>query len=75
MIAVIYRFGPSRDQPKWRWISPRSIFASIAWIAASLLFSYYTAHFGNYNKTYGSLGGAVGFMTWIWIHDSYRDWR
>jgi membrane protein len=67
MIAVIYRFGPSRDQPKWRWISPGSIFAAVAWIAASLLFSYYTARFGSYNKTYGSLGGAVGFMTWIWI--------
>jgi YihY family inner membrane protein len=35
--------------------------------AASLLFSWYTAHFGSYNKTYGSLGAAVGFMTWIWI--------
>jgi membrane protein len=67
MIAVIYRFGPSRDQPKWRWISPGSIFAAVAWIVASLLFSWYTAHFGSYNKTYGSLGGAVGFMTWIWI--------
>jgi membrane protein len=67
MIAVTYRFGPSRDQPKWRWISPGSIFAAVAWIVASLLFSWYTAHFGNYNKTYGSLGGAVGFMTWIWI--------
>jgi membrane protein len=67
MIAVIYRFGPSRDQPNWRWISPGSIFAAVIWIAASLLFSWYTAHFGSYNKTYGSLGGAVGFMTWIWI--------
>jgi membrane protein len=39
----------------------------VAWIAASLLFSWYTSHFGSYNKTYGSLGAAVGFMTWIWI--------
>jgi membrane protein len=67
MIAVIYRFGPSRDQPQWRWISPGSIFAAATWIIASLLFSWYTAHFGSYNKTYGSLGAAVGFMTWIWI--------
>jgi membrane protein len=67
MIAVIYRLGPSRDQPKWHWISPGSIFAAVVWIAASLLFSWYAAHFGSYNKTYGSLGGAVGFMTWIWI--------
>jgi membrane protein len=67
MIAVVYRFGPSRDQPQWRWISPGSIFAAVTWIAASLLFSWYTAHFGSYNKTYGSLGAAVGFMTWMWI--------
>ena len=67
MIAVIYRFGPSRDQPQWRWISPGSVFAALAWVAASLLFSWYTSHFGSYNKTYGSLGAAVGFMTWIWI--------
>jgi len=67
MIAIIYRFGPSRQQPQWRWISPGSIFAAIMWIVASLLFSWYTSHFGSYNKTYGSLGAAVGFMTWIWI--------
>jgi membrane protein len=67
MIAVIYRFGPSRDQPQWRWISPGSTFAALTWIAASLLFSWYTTHFGSYNKTYGSLGAAIGFMTWIWI--------
>jgi membrane protein len=67
MIAVIYRFGPSRDQPQWRWISPGSIFAAVTWIIASLLFSWYTSHFGSYNKTYGSLGAAIGFMTWIWI--------
>jgi membrane protein len=67
MIAVIYRLGPSREQPQWKWISPGCIFAAVAWIAASLLFSWYTSHFGSYNKTYGSLGAAVGFMTWIWI--------
>jgi membrane protein len=67
MIAVVYRFGPSRDRPQWRWISPGSLFAALVWIAASLLFSWYTSHFGSYNKTYGSLGAAVGFMTWMWI--------
>ena len=67
MIAVIYRFGPSREHAQWRWISPGSSFAAVTWIAASLLFSWYTAHFGSYNKTYGSLGAAVGLMTWIWI--------
>src|SRR5260370_15566184 len=58
MIAVVYRFGPSREQPQWRWISPGSIFAAVTWIAASLLFSWYTAQFVTYNQTYRSLGAA-----------------
>jgi membrane protein len=66
-IAVIYRFGASRDEPKWRWLTPGSIFAAAIWLAASLLFSWYTENFGNYNETYGSLGAAIGFMTWLWI--------
>ena len=66
-LACIYRYGPSRDKPKWRWITPGSAVASLLWIAASLLFSWYAANFGSYNKTYGSLGAAIGFMMWIWI--------
>jgi membrane protein len=67
MIALIYRFGPCRRDPKWHWITWGSAFASIVWIALSLLFSWYAANFGSYNKTYGSLGAAIGFMTWIWL--------
>jgi membrane protein len=66
-IALIYRYGPSRDQPKWRWITPGSIFAAMAWLCLSLLFSWYTANFGSYNETYGSLGAVIGFMTWLWL--------
>ena len=66
-IALIYRFGPSRDKPQWRWITPGSMFAAAIWVAASLLFSWYTENFGSYNETYGSLGAAIGFMTWLWI--------
>ncbi len=66
-IALIYRYGPSRDEPQWRWITPGSIFATIAWLIASLLFSWYAENFGSYNATYGSLGAAIGFMTWMWI--------
>ncbi len=44
-----------------------SAFAAVTWLLASLGFSYYVANFGSYNKTYGSLGAAIGFMTWIWI--------
>jgi membrane protein len=66
-IALVFRFGPSRDKPKWRWITPGSMFAAAAWLAASLLFSWYAENFGSYNTTYGSLGAAIGFMTWLWI--------
>jgi membrane protein len=66
-IALVYRFGPSRDKPQWRWISPGSVLAAVVWLAASLLFSWYTENFGRYNETYGSLGAAIGFMTWLWI--------
>jgi membrane protein len=66
-LAVLYRYGPSRKHVRWRWISWGSAFAAIAWVAASILFSWYAANFGSFNKTYGSLGAIIGFMTWIWI--------
>ena len=66
-LAFIYRFGPDREQVQWHWITWGSALAALAWIAASVLFSWYAANFGSFNKTYGSLGAAVGFMTWIWI--------
>jgi membrane protein len=66
-IAALYRYGPSREDAQWRWISWGTAFAAIAWLVVSFLFSYYTSHFGSYNKTYGSLGAVFGFMTWIWL--------
>ena len=66
-LACIYRFGPSREAPRWRWITWGSVAATIGWLIASALFSWYAANFGNFNETYGSLGAAIGFMTWLWI--------
>ena len=66
-LAVLYRFGPSRRKPQWRWVSWGSAFAAVAWIAVSILFSWYAANFGSYNKTYGSLGAVIAFMVWIWL--------
>jgi membrane protein len=65
--AILYRYGPSRSAPRWRWITWGSAFAVTTWLAASALFSWYVAHFGSYNRTYGSLGAIIGFMTWIWV--------
>ena len=67
VLAVIYRYGPSRAAPRWRWITWGSAIAALLWLAASGLFSWYVANFGNFNQTYGSLGAVIGFMTWLWI--------
>ena len=66
-LSVFYRYGPSRATPQWRWISWGSATATGLWLVASFLFSWYVANFGSYNRTYGSLGAIVGFMTWVWL--------
>jgi len=66
-LACVYRFGPSREAPRWRWITWGSVAATILWLAASALFSFYAANFGKFNETYGSLGAVIGFMTWLWV--------
>jgi membrane protein len=66
-LSMIYRYGPSRREPRWRWITWGSAFAAVVWLAASALFSWYAANFGSFNKTYGSLGAVIGFMTWMWL--------
>ncbi len=66
-LALVYRYGPAGEERPWRWITPGSVFASIVWLLASAAFAYYSANFGSYNKTYGTLGAVIGFMTWIWV--------
>jgi membrane protein len=66
-LAVLYRFAPSREHPRWEWLSVGSAFAAIAWLASSALLSWYLASFADYDATYGSLGAAIGMMMWMWI--------
>lgn len=66
-IALLYRFGPSRAGPRWRWVSWGGLLACATWLAASAGFSFYLQGFADYNATYGSLGAAIGFMMWTWI--------
>lgn len=66
-LAIIYRYGPSRETPRWRWITWGSAIAALLWLCISGLFSWYAASFGKFNETYGSLGAVIGFMTWLWI--------
>jgi membrane protein len=67
VLSLIYRFGPSRNRARWQWVTWGGGAAALVWVVASLAFSYYVANFGSYNKTYGTLGAVIGFMTWIWI--------
>ncbi len=66
-LAVLYRFGPDRDKPQWRWVSPGAIAATVLWILGSVGFTVYVANFNSYDKTYGSLGGVVVLLTWLYL--------
>jgi membrane protein len=67
MLAVLYYASPNAKQPKMKWISPGAVVAVIVWIVASGLFALYVAKFSSYNKTYGTLGGVISFLVWLWI--------
>jgi membrane protein len=66
-LAVLYRYGPSRREPRWQWISVGSVVAAVAWLVSSALLSWYLASFAHYDATYGSLGAAIGMMMWMWV--------
>lgn len=66
-LAVLYRYGPSRDDAEWKWLSPGAIAACIIWIAASVGFSIYVSNFGSYNESFGSMAGVIILLMWLWI--------
>jgi membrane protein len=66
-LAILYRYAPDRDKPQWRWVSPGAIAATTLWIIASIGFTVYVANFNSYDKTYGSLGGAIILLTWLYL--------
>ncbi|WP_235922066.1 YihY/virulence factor BrkB family protein [Lentzea tibetensis] len=66
-IAVLYWLAPDVEQPKFRWITPGSVLAILLWAIATAGFAVYVANFATYNKTYGSLGGVIVFLVWLWI--------
>jgi membrane protein len=65
-LALIYRFGPSRREARWQWLSVGSVFAAVAWLGSSAFLSWYLGSFAHYDATYGSLGAAIGMMMWMW---------
>lgn len=65
--ATLYRYGPSRDEPQWQWITPGSLFTAVAWVLLTLGFGFYVTNFGSYDKTYGSMGAVVVLLTWMYL--------
>jgi membrane protein len=67
VVAVLYYWAPNVRQPNFRWVSGGSLLGIAIWIIASVGFGFYVGNFSNYNATYGSLGGVIVFLLWIWI--------
>lgn len=66
-LGILYRYAPNRTPAKWQWVTPGSLLATVIWTLASLAFGVYAENFGTYNKTYGTLGGAVVLGLWMYI--------
>jgi len=64
-LAVLYRYAPSRAEPKWRWVTWGSVAAGGIWLLGSIAFSIYVSNFGNYNEAYGSVGAVVILLLWL----------
>jgi membrane protein len=67
MLAVLYYVAPNARLPRFRWITPGAAVALVVWVLTSAAFGFYVANFGSYDKTYGTLGGAISLLVWLWI--------
>ena len=67
MVSLLYYASPNVKLPGYRWITPGSVLALALWVVASAAFGFYVGNFGSYDKTYGTLGGVVTFLIWLWI--------
>ena len=67
IVAVLYYTSPNVKLRGAKWITPGSVVAILTWLVASALFAFYVSNFGSYDKTYGTLGGLVALLVWLWI--------
>lgn len=66
-IGVLYRVGPPRASPRWRWLSVGALLATALWVLGSAGFSVYVGSFGTYNETYGTLGAIIVLLLWLYV--------
>lgn len=66
-VGLVFRYAPDRNPPRWHWLSWGAVIASVFWLAGSFAFSLYISHFGNYNKTYGTLGAVIVLLLWLYL--------
>jgi membrane protein len=67
MLSVLYWAAPNVKHPGFRWLTPGGVLAVVVWLVASAGFAFYVANFGSYNETYGTIGGVIVFLVWLWI--------
>lgn len=65
-VGLVYRCAPARPLG-WRWVAPGSVFAVLAWLTISVGLRVYVTHVANYNATYGSIGGMILLMLWLFL--------
>lgn len=67
VVATLYRYGPSREDARWQWLTPGSVFTALIWLGLSAAFSFYVTRITDYNATYGSLAAIVMLLTWLYL--------
>lgn len=65
--ATLYRFAPSREEARWQWITPGSLFTAVTWLLLTLLFGFYVTRITDYSATYGALGTMIALLTWMYL--------
>lgn len=67
MFTLLYYSAPNVRPRRWHSVIPGVVLSLMVWLLASAGFAFYVAYFGSYDRTYGTLGGVVVFLVWLWI--------